>query len=75
MSVLPYSIMIGAVVLSLAAGLYGAFSDRPSWWIIPAIIIPLVAIYAVVDRRLKKNEDDSESEAVHTAEGGASGAR
>ncbi len=78
MSVLPYSIMIGAIVLSLAAGLYGTFSDRPSWWIIPAIIIPLVAIYAVVDRRLKRSEEKSEgseSEAVHTAEGGASGAR
>ncbi len=70
MSVLPYSIMIGAIVVSLATGIIG----QGKFWIVPAIIIPIIAVYAVVDRRLKQKEDSQEDEAVHTAEGGRSGA-
>ena len=70
MSILPYSIMIGAVVVSLATGVIGG----GKFWIVPAVIIPIIAVYAVVDRRLKQREDSQEDEAVHTAKGGASGA-
>jgi hypothetical protein len=73
MSVLPYSIMIGAVVLSLVAGIAGG----GKYWLVPAIIIPIIAVYALFDRRLKQREEqtnDGEADAVHSAEGGASGA-
>ncbi len=75
MSVLPYSIMIGAVVVSLATGIFGGLvNGNQKFWIVPAIIIPIIAVYAVVDRRLKQKEDSAEDEAVHTAKGGTSGA-
>ncbi|HEX8103795.1 MAG TPA: hypothetical protein VF533_14360 [Solirubrobacteraceae bacterium] len=70
MSTLPYTIMIGAVVVSLLTGIIG----EGKFWIVPAVILPLIAIYAVVDRRLKQKEDSQEDEAVHSAKGGASGA-
>ncbi len=71
MSVLPYSIMIGAVVLSLATGIFGG----GNYWVVPLVIIPIIVVYFFVDRRLKAKESESEEELVHSAEGGASGAR
>ena len=71
MSVLPYSVMAGAVVLSLVTAIVGG----GAYWIVPAVIIPIIAVYFVVDRRLKANESDEETELVHSSEGGASGAR
>ena len=73
MSVLPYSIMIGAVVLALAAGIFGG----GTYWVVPAIIWPIIAVYFLVDRRLKAKEDGegSDDDLVNSAEGGASGAR
>jgi len=71
MSVLPYSIMIGAVVVALATGIFGG----GKFWVVPAVIVPIVVVYFFVDRRLKARESKSEEELVHSAEGGASGAR
>ncbi len=70
MSELPNSIMIGAILLSVATGIIGG----GRFWIVPAVILPIILVYAVVDRRLKQKEDSAEDEAVHSAEGGASGA-
>ncbi len=53
---LPYFVMIGAVVLAVGAGIVGG----GSYWIIPAIMLPLVAIYFVFDRRLKAREGPGE---------------
>ncbi len=70
MSVLPYSIMIGAVVLALVTALVGG----GKYWIVPAIIWPIIAVYFLFDRRLKSREDDEEDELVHSSSGGPSGA-
>ncbi len=53
---LPYGVMIGAVVLALASAIIGG----GSYWIIPAIMIPLVLIYFLFDRRLKAQEGPGE---------------
>lgn len=69
MSALPYSIMGGSILAALLAGIIGG----GNYWIVPAIILPIIAVYAVVDRRLKQREDESDA-AVHDPQGGASGA-
>lgn len=71
MSVLPYSVMAGAVLLSLVTAIVGG----GVYWVIPAVIIPIIVVYFLFDRRLKANEDSQEDELVHSADGGASGAR
>ncbi len=53
---LPYGVMIGAVVLALATAIFGG----GTYWIIPAIMIPLVLIYFLFDRRLKAQEGPGE---------------
>ena len=53
---LPYFVMGGAVVLALGAAIVGG----GAYWIIPAIMLPLVAIYFVFDRRLKAREGREE---------------
>ncbi len=57
MKVLPYSVMSGSVLIALAAAIFGG----GEYWIIPAIIIPIVVIYALVDRRLKARETHGEA--------------
>ncbi|CAA9522660.1 MAG: hypothetical protein AVDCRST_MAG30-3140 [uncultured Solirubrobacteraceae bacterium] len=71
MSVLPYTIMIGAVLLALITAIVGG----GVYWIVPAIIWPIIFVYFLFDRRLKARENDEEDELVHSAEGGASGAQ
>ena len=71
MSVLPYSIMIGAVVLALVTALVGG----GKYWIVPAVILPIIAVYFLFDRRLKARESDEEEELVHSSSGGPSGAQ
>ncbi len=56
MKVLPYFVMGGSVLIALAAAIAGG----GEYWIIPALIIPIVVIYAVVDRRLKSRETPGE---------------
>ncbi len=56
MKVLPYFVMGGSVLIALAAGIFGG----GEYWIIPAIIVPIVLIYAIVDRRLKARETPGE---------------
>ena len=75
MSVLPYTIMIGAILLSVITGIVGALGGNQAFLIVPAVIIPIIVVYFFVDRRLKAKESQSEEELVHSAEGGASGAR
>ncbi len=53
---LPYGVMIGAVVLALATAIFGG----GAYWIIPAIMIPLVLVYFFFDRRLKAQEGPGE---------------
>ncbi|MDP9384769.1 MAG: hypothetical protein M3P50_05995 [Actinomycetota bacterium] len=71
MSVLPYSVMIGAVVLALVTALIGG----GKYWIVPAVIWPIIAVYFLFDRRLKARESSEEDELVHSSSGGASGAK
>ncbi len=56
MKILPYFVMAGAVVVALALAIFngGAF------WILPALIIVIVAGYAVFDRRMKARESHGE---------------
>ena len=56
MKVLPYFVMAGAVLVSLAVAIIGG----GAFWIIPAIIVPVVIGYAVLDRRLKAREGRGE---------------
>ncbi len=67
MKVLPYFVMGGAVLIALAAAVFGG----GEYWIIPALIIPIVAIYAVVDRRLKARETPGERLAAEPDAGNA----
>jgi hypothetical protein len=53
---LPYMVMAGALLISLAAAIIGG----GIYWIIPAIMWPLVGIYAIFDRRLRKSEGRGE---------------
>jgi uncharacterized membrane protein YoaK (UPF0700 family) len=71
MSVLPYTVMAGAVLLSLITAIIGG----GVYWIVPALIIPIIAVYFLFDRRLKAREDDEETARMHSSKGGASGAR
>jgi uncharacterized membrane protein YoaK (UPF0700 family) len=56
MKVLPYFVMGGAVLVALATAIFGG----GEYWIIPALIIPIVLIYGIVDRRLKMRETPGE---------------
>ncbi len=56
MKTLPYFVMAGSVLVALATAIFGG----GEYWIIPAIIIPIVVAYGVVDRRLKAREGHGE---------------
>ena len=56
MKILPYFVMAGAVLVALGAAVVGG----GEYWIIPVLIVPIVAIYAVVDRRMKAREGRGE---------------
>ena len=68
---MPYFLMAGLLIATLAFGIVGG----GAFWLVPAIIWPIIFVYFLFDRRLKANEDDEEDELVHSAEGGASGAQ
>lgn len=53
---LPYFVMGGASLLALVTAIIGG----GSYWIIPVIMLPLVAIYFLFDRRLKARESPEE---------------
>ena len=48
--------MGGSVVLAFAAALIGG----SRYWIVPAIIVPMIAVYFVFDRFLKQRESPEE---------------
>ena len=54
--------MISAVVLALATGIFGG----GSYWVVPAIILPIIAVYFLVDRRLKERQDSRNDELVNS---------
>jgi hypothetical protein len=56
MKVLPYWVIAAVAVASLLM----AVINGGDYWIIPAIVVPLALIYAVVDRRLKRKEGPGE---------------
>ena len=52
--------MAGALLVSLAAGIVGG----GQYWIVPAAIWPIILVYAVFDRRLKRREGEGERAAA-----------
>jgi uncharacterized membrane protein YoaK (UPF0700 family) len=57
---LPYFIMAGALIVSLAAALIGG----GNYWFVPAAIWPVILVYFVFDRRLKQRESGGERAAA-----------
>ena len=57
---LPYFIMAGALLVSLAAGVVGG----GRYWLVPAAIWPIIVIYFLFDRRLKQRETGGEQAAA-----------
>ena len=53
---LPYLVMAGLVIASLIFAIVGG----GAFWIVPAIVIVVVAIYAVYDRRARRREGRGE---------------
>jgi len=56
MKLLPYFVMAALVVVALAVAVFGG----GAFWILPAVAIPTVAVYAVFDRRQKARESRGE---------------
>ena len=56
MKLMPYSVMAGAILVALAVAIFGG----GEFWIVPAIIVPVVIVYAVFDRRMKARESRGE---------------
>ena len=56
MKLMPYAVMAGLVVVSVAVAIGGG----GAYWVLPAILVPAVAVYAIVDRRLKARETRGE---------------
>jgi hypothetical protein len=57
---LPYFIMAGALLVSLGAGIAGG----GQYWIVPAVIWPIILVYFLFDRRLKQREGPGERAAA-----------
>ena len=56
MKIMPYTVMAGVVLAALVVAIFGG-----GWyWVLPAIIVPAVVVYAIVDRRLKARESRGE---------------
>jgi len=58
---MPYFVMAGLLIASLAFGLVGG----GALWLVPAIVWPLVVAYAVWDRRARRREGPDEHLAAH----------
>jgi hypothetical protein len=57
---LPYFIMAGALLVSLATGIVGG----GKYWFVPAAIWPIIIVYFLFDRRLKQRESGGERAAA-----------
>jgi len=56
MKLMPYAVMAGVAIVAVVVAIVGG-----GWyWVLPAILVPAVAVYAVVDRRLKAREGHGE---------------
>ncbi len=53
---MPYFLMAGLLIATLAFGIVGG----GAFWLVPAIIWPIVIIYAIWDRRAKQREGRGE---------------
>ena len=53
---MPYFVMAGLVIASIAFAIVGG----GAFWIVPAVVIVVVAIYAAYDRRAKRREGRGE---------------
>ncbi len=53
---MPYFVMAGLVIASLIFAIVGG----GAFWIVPVVVIVVVAIYAVWDRRAKQREGRGE---------------
>jgi fatty acid desaturase len=56
MKMMPYTVMAGLVIAAIAFAIFGG----GSYWVLPAIMVPAVLVYALVDRRLKARETRGE---------------
>ncbi len=56
MKMMPYTVMAGLVVAAIVFAIVGG----GSYWWLPALILPAVLVYAIVDRRLKARETRGE---------------
>ncbi len=53
---MPYTVMAGLVIAAIAFAIFGG----GQYWVLPALIVPAVVVYAIVDRRLKAKETRGE---------------
>lgn len=53
---MPYFLMAGLFIASLAFGIVGG----GALWLVPVIVWPIVIIYAIWDRRAKQREGHGE---------------
>jgi Na+/melibiose symporter-like transporter len=58
---MPYFVMAGLLIASLAIAIVGG----GAFWVLPVIVWPVVIGYGVWDRRAKRREGPDESLAAH----------